>query len=302
PVSIQACIVSESLGMPAKIDLIVCLVPIPQTHYDLCLIVPLKPGSRHDVENSIGTVSVIGFVTSSLNLQIVNILRVDLRAQIRGDIRIGYGHAVNQPVHLVASSHVQHVVGHIRSRHIVGDHLQRVGAVRAGCLSNVHARHQRRRRHGIDVRHSFRSFCCDGFGLIHRGDLELKMQCWRGSRNHGDRFLLVRKAASCHHHLVIPHWHCCEQKCPILVCLRRLRPIGGRRLQFHRSVSHWPVLWIVHHSPHGSKYGGRRHTSKQKYGYHEKQSTLQHEFFSVWWRKDPRRVAGTQNTFQCTKR
>src|ERR1700683_4938926 len=125
--------------MAAEVKLIICLIPISETGDKLRLIVPLETTSRHDVEDSIRAVTVVGVVAAALNLEIIDVLGVNHRAQIGGDIRVGHGYAVNQPVNLVATAHMQHVVGDVSSGHVVGDHCEAVGAVSTGGLSYIRA-------------------------------------------------------------------------------------------------------------------------------------------------------------------
>src|ERR1700733_12894938 len=123
--------------MAAEIELIVRLIPIAKAGDEFGFVVPLETTSRHDVENSIGAVSIVGVVAASLNLEIINVLGVDHRAQIGSDVCVGHRYTVNQPVNLVATAHMQHVVGYVGGRHVVGDHGKAVGAVSARGLGDV---------------------------------------------------------------------------------------------------------------------------------------------------------------------
>ena len=112
-ISVHAGVISKALGVSSATDLVVGLIEISEAGDQIAFLVAFKAGSRHDVEDSVGAVAVIGVVAAALNFQIIDIFGIDLRAQIAGDVGVGDGHAVNQPVDLVASAHVQHVVGHI---------------------------------------------------------------------------------------------------------------------------------------------------------------------------------------------
>ncbi len=125
--------------MAAEVELIVCLIPIPEAGDEFRLVVSLETASRHDVEDSIGAVSIVGVVAATLNFEIINVLGVNYGAQIGGDIRVGHGYAVNQPVNLMATAHMQHVMGYVGSGHVVGDHCETVGAVSTGGLSYIRA-------------------------------------------------------------------------------------------------------------------------------------------------------------------
>jgi type I restriction enzyme, R subunit len=76
-------------------------------------------------------------VAAPLDLDIVDVLRIDLRAKIAGNVGVWNLNAVDEPAHLMATSHVQHVVRHVGSGHVVGDHRHAVGPVRAGGLGDL---------------------------------------------------------------------------------------------------------------------------------------------------------------------
>src|SRR6202044_3600068 len=94
-ISVYARVIRETLGVPSEIELIVGLVPIAETGDKLRLIVALEAGAGHDIEDSVRAVSVLRIVAAALNFEIVDVFGIDLRAQIGGDIGVGYGHAVN---------------------------------------------------------------------------------------------------------------------------------------------------------------------------------------------------------------
>src|SRR5271168_1065479 len=123
--------------MPAEIQLIVGLEPVAETGNQFTLIVPLEPAAGDDIEDSVRAVSVVRFIAASLHLQIVNVLRVNHRAQVRGNVRVGDGDAVNQPFHLMSTAHMQHVVSHVGSGNVVGNHGHAVATVGAGSLNNI---------------------------------------------------------------------------------------------------------------------------------------------------------------------
>lgn len=125
--------------MSSATDLVVGLIEIANRDHQVAFAITLKASSRHDVEDSICAVAIVCVVTAALHLQIVNVLGVDLRSQIVGDVGVRDGDTINQPLDLVTASHMKHVMGHVRGGHVVGDHLHAVGAVGARSLLNVHA-------------------------------------------------------------------------------------------------------------------------------------------------------------------
>src|SRR5579863_5401181 len=58
PVSVQADVVGKSLRVAAATDLVVGLIKISEAGNEIAFLVAFKTGSRHDVENSIGAVSI----------------------------------------------------------------------------------------------------------------------------------------------------------------------------------------------------------------------------------------------------
>src|SRR6202000_516750 len=84
---------------------------------------------------------------------------------------------------LVTPSHVQHVVGHVGARYVVGDHGHTVGAVGAGSFGDVAAADKGGRRDGIDV--GCGGNVADGEGLLHGVELELKVEHGRGVGSEG---------------------------------------------------------------------------------------------------------------------
>ena len=149
PISVQAGVVSEALGVTSAADLVVGLIEVSSRDHEIAFPIAFKPGSGHDIEDSIGAVSVVGIIAASLYFEIINVLGIDLRPEIVGDVCIGDGDAVDQPVDLMAAAHVQHVVGDVSCGHIIGDHLHAIGAIRSGSLLDVDAVHCRGGRDGV---------------------------------------------------------------------------------------------------------------------------------------------------------
>jgi hypothetical protein len=136
-VSVCAQIVRKPLRVSSAADLVIGLIEISEAGGKIAFPVAFETGPRHDIEDAVRAVSISGLVAASFHLQIIDVLGVNHRAQIGGDIRVGYGDAVNKPVNLVASPHMQHVMGYVGSRHVISDHLQGVGAVGARSLLNI---------------------------------------------------------------------------------------------------------------------------------------------------------------------
>src|SRR3984893_11640744 len=101
--------------------------------------VALEAGAGNDVEDAVGAVAYVGGVAAALDFDVVDVLGVDLSGEVRGDVGVGDLDAVDEPADLVAATHVEHVVGHVGARDIVGDHGHAVGAVGAGGFGDVFA-------------------------------------------------------------------------------------------------------------------------------------------------------------------
>ncbi len=66
--------------MVAKVELVVGLKKTPRGKHELCLPVAFKPRAWHHVEDAVGAVPGISGVAAALDLDVVDILRVDLGA------------------------------------------------------------------------------------------------------------------------------------------------------------------------------------------------------------------------------
>ena len=81
----------------------------------------------------------------ALNFQIVDVLRIELRPDGIGDIRVRDRNTIHQPRYLVATSNVELVVRYVRSRDVVSNQGEAVRAACAGSLRNLLAAHERDR-------------------------------------------------------------------------------------------------------------------------------------------------------------
>ena len=136
-VSIHTRVVGESLGVTPKVDLFVCLIKVPEGRHKFAIVVFLKSRSRQDIEFPIGAVAKCGIVAAAQNLHVVDILGIDLRSEVGGNICIRNGDAVDEPGGLVAPPHVQHVVCEVCARGEIGDHRDAVRAVGAGSACDI---------------------------------------------------------------------------------------------------------------------------------------------------------------------
>src|SRR5438093_9690062 len=129
PVSVQAGIVGEALCVAAKIELIVRGVEAAIVQQQFSFIVALEASASHHIEHAVGTIAVFGGVSTALHFDLIDVLGIELRTNIAGNIRIWHGDAIQQPGDLVTTADVELVVNHHSPRHEVGNHSQVVGAV-----------------------------------------------------------------------------------------------------------------------------------------------------------------------------
>ena len=122
---------------------------MPPVEKQLAFAVALESVAGKDVEDAVGAVADVGGVAAALGFERVDVLGVDLRADVGGDLGVGDGDAVDEPTGLVAAAHVQHVVGHVGAGHVVGDHLHAVGAAGAGSFVDVLAGDERGGSDGV---------------------------------------------------------------------------------------------------------------------------------------------------------
>ena len=138
-IPVDAPIVGEAFGVAAEADLVIRLVKVTSSSDELSLLVALKTGSRHDVEDAIGPVSIVSVVAAAIDLHVVDIFRIELWPHVAGDVGVGNRHAVHQPTGLVPATDVELVMRDIGPGHIVGDHGHAVGAIRARSPLDIEA-------------------------------------------------------------------------------------------------------------------------------------------------------------------
>src|SRR5205823_5485556 len=96
-ICVHARVVGESFGVAADVEFVISLVEIAKAGYKFCLTVTLESGARNDIEYTVGSVSEFGTVTSAVDLQVVNIFRIQLRTDVRSNVGIRHRHAINEP-------------------------------------------------------------------------------------------------------------------------------------------------------------------------------------------------------------
>src|SRR5712672_1565633 len=135
--------------MAAKAERVVGLVEISGAEHEFCLTVALEAGAMSDVKNTIGAVAELRAVASAIDVEIINVLGIELRADVGGDVGVGDGHAIEEPTGLVAAADVELVVREISAGNVVGDHGQAVGARGSGSVFDVETADQGDRSGGV---------------------------------------------------------------------------------------------------------------------------------------------------------
>ena len=139
----EACVPGGCCGVVAERELGFAGAEIAAGEQQLAVAVALEAVAGKHVEDAIGAVAHVGGVAAALGFERVDVLGIDLRADVGGDLGVGDGDAVDEPTGLVAAAHVQHVVGHVGAGNVVGDHLHADGAAGAGGLVDVGAGDER---------------------------------------------------------------------------------------------------------------------------------------------------------------
>ena len=143
-VGVDAGIVSEPFRMAAEVERIVRLIEIACADYQFRLAIALETGTRHNIEYPVGAIAKFRAVASAIDFKIVDIFRIELRPEIRSDIGIRHGNAVNKPTGLVSTPDVQLIVSEISPRNVVRNHRQAVGARGTRSMFDVVPADQRR--------------------------------------------------------------------------------------------------------------------------------------------------------------
>src|SRR5712672_1193593 len=187
--------------MAAKAERVVGLVEISGAEHEFCLTVALEAGARSDVKNTIGAVAELRAVASTIDFEIINVLGIELRAEVGGNIGVGDGHAIEEPTGLVAAADVELVVREVSAGNVVGDHGETVGARGTGSVFDVETAHQSDGSGGVSG---------SGFGdsgdvddLLVRGHVQRKMQDGLRSGTHSNVLRSLIEGGSGHGYGVI---------------------------------------------------------------------------------------------------
>src|SRR5260370_36477624 len=102
------------------------LIKIAEAGYEFGLTVALESCPRRNIENAVSTIAVIGGITPAKDLEIIDVLWINVRADIAGDTGIGNRNAVNLPSDSVSTPDVKLVIRKIGPRNVVRNHADAV--------------------------------------------------------------------------------------------------------------------------------------------------------------------------------
>ena len=216
----------------------------------------LEAVAGQHIEDAVCAVACFRVVAAALGLQGIDVPGIDLRAHVGGDLGVGNSNAVDQPTGLVAAPHVQHVVGHVGARDVVGDHLRADGSAGAGGLLDVGPGDERGGGCGIGGGEgdpqSLHLDALDG-----RGDLERNMHHRVGARGNGDRPRDHGKVGSGDSQPVDADGRLGEFECALGTGSGAQGEGGIGGFKGDRGAGDGPVLRIVDYAMHGGEDGGQ---------------------------------------------
>src|SRR5882672_5526344 len=85
--------------------------------------VALKTRARNYIERAVGAVAIFCGKAAALDFDHVNVLGIELRADVGGNVCVRYGNAVYKPGDLVTAANVKLVVNHVRAGCVAGDEV-----------------------------------------------------------------------------------------------------------------------------------------------------------------------------------
>ena len=149
--------------MAADTEGVVGLVEVSSAENEFGLPVALESSAGHNVEHSISTVAKLGAVAATIHLQVGDILGIELRAEVRGDVGVRDGNAIDEPTGLVPSADVKLIMSEVCARDVIGNHGQAIGAGSARGAGDIGAADECGGRGGICGRRLRSSGDRDGF-------------------------------------------------------------------------------------------------------------------------------------------
>src|SRR5271167_235104 len=118
-IAVHAHVVGKVFSMAAEVESVVCLVEIARAERELGLVIAFKSGARHNIENAISTIAKLSAVAPAIYLDVIHVFRIELCPEVLRNCGVDDRDAIEQPSRLVASAHVEHVMGNVSAGHII---------------------------------------------------------------------------------------------------------------------------------------------------------------------------------------
>ena len=256
----EASVVGEAFAMVSEAELVVGAVKTSVAGDQFGLTVAFEAGTSNHVEDPEGAVAIFGGVASALDFEVIDVLGIELRADIGSDIGVRNGDAVEQPCDLVSTTDVKLVVYHIRAGNVIGDHGQTVGLVRTGSLGNLLTADYAGSsgRFGIDSGRSVDDL--DGFLAF--GDSERKVQARVAAGCEHEPLLLGSESGDFDCNCVGAQRYGVEMEFAGAVRSSGLSPIGSFSADDNPATLDGPMLRIVDQTADSAEDGGARRDGK----------------------------------------
>src|SRR5262249_7012675 len=244
----------EALGVIAEAELTVGGMVAAVGGNEVGFPVAFETGAGNYVEGSVSPVAIFGGLPATLNFDSVNILGVELRANICRDVGVGNWNAIQEPGDLVAAADVKLVMNHIRAGSVADNEVQAVGARCAGKFSNFGARDGcgRAGRSGINP---------VGIGLhfdllANADKFEREMPQRSGVRGDEDDLFEIAKAFARNVERIFTGGNGIDFEAAFCVSDGGALPIGLSGAKFNFRALNWVMLNVVNDAAHSAKDAG----------------------------------------------
>src|SRR5882724_6725628 len=190
----KAPVIRETIRVIADADLAVGGMETAVGGSEFDFTAAFESGARNDIEDTVSPVTVLRGVTAALNLHDIDVLGVELRADVGSNVCVRNGHAVDQPGNLVAAANVQLVVNHVGPGCVGCNEFEAVRSGSAWGGLNVLTR-ECCRRGGESCVNRLRGIT-DLHTLMYRSQFHRKVKKRRGIREDGQVRLHIAEAVS----------------------------------------------------------------------------------------------------------
>jgi len=192
-IDVHARVVRKTLSVTAQIYLAIGLVVAAVRGEDIGIVVAFEAGARDYVEDAESAVAIVRRVSTALDFEIVNVLRVELWTHIARNTCIRDRNPIDEPADLVPSANMELVVDDVRARNEVRNHGKAVGS--SGSRGRVDVRVGDKRLCGRRGCINFLRLLLSRYLDALRGarDLEFEVQHWGAAGCDDDAFGNIAK-------------------------------------------------------------------------------------------------------------